>query len=145
MKNKRRLIVLIIITVVTAILIGLIIFGVVRKDMDSDTKQTDDALPDNIVEETVDTNITANTVPPISQDTSEKETVTEKADVELDIGKIERDTDPELIDTKIEYGTKEGKEDEQKNCCNNSLHRSCVGNCSGRRSYVHTKRRKNTR
>ena len=112
MKNKRRLIVLIIITVVTAILIGLIIFGVVRKDMDSDTKQTDDALPDNIVEETVDTNITANTVPPISQDTFEKETVTEKADVELDIGKIERDTDPELIDTKIEYGTKEGKEDE---------------------------------
>ena len=112
MKNKRRLIIPIIITVVTAILIGLIIFGVVRKNMVSNTKQTDDALPDNIVEETVDTDITANTVPPISQDTSEKETVTEKADVELDIGKIERDTDPELIDTKIEYGTKEGKEDE---------------------------------
>ena len=112
MKNKRRLIIPIIITVVTAILIGLIIFGVVRKDMDSDTKQPDDALPDKIVEEMVDTDITANTVPPISQDTSEKETVTEKADVELDIGKIERDTDPELIDTKIEYGTKEGKENE---------------------------------
>ena len=93
-------------------LIELVAKGNRQVDLVYDTKQTDDALPDKIVEETVDTDITANTVPPISQDTSEKETVTEKADVELDIGKIERDTDPELIDTKIEYGTKEGKEDE---------------------------------
>ena len=112
MKNKRRLIIPIIITVVTAILIGLIIFGVVRKNMVSNTKQTDDALHDKIVGETVNTDATADIVPPITQDTADRETVEEKADVELDIGKIERDTDPELIDTKIEYGTKEGKEDE---------------------------------
>ena len=112
MKNKRRLVIPIIIVAVTAIIIGLIIFCVVRKGTGTVEHQSSDALPDKIVEETVDTDITANTVPPISQDTSEKETVTEKADVELDIGKIERDTDPELIDTKIEYGTKEGKEDE---------------------------------
>ena len=112
MKNKRRLIIPIIITVVTAILIGLIIFGVVRKNTESETKQTDEALPDKIVGETVNTDTTADTIPPITQDTADKEIYVESAEVELDIGKIERDTDPELIDTKIEYGTKEGKEDE---------------------------------
>ena len=51
-------------------------------------------------------------IPPISENTYHKDREDDRADVELDIGKIERDTDPELIDTKIEYGTKEGKEDE---------------------------------
>ena len=51
-------------------------------------------------------------IPPISEDIYHKDREDDRAEVELDIGKIERDTDPELIDTKIEYGTKEGKEDE---------------------------------
>ena len=51
-------------------------------------------------------------IPPISENTYHKDREDDRADVELDIGKIERDTDPELIDTKIEYGTKEGQEDE---------------------------------
>ena len=112
MKNKRRLVISIIIVAVTAIIIGLIIFGVVRKGTGTVEQQSSDALPDKIVGETVNTDATADIVPPITQDTADRETVEEKADVELDIGKIERDTDPELIDTKIEYGTKEGKEDE---------------------------------
>ena len=112
MKNKRRLVIPIIIAVVTAIIIGLIIFGVARKGTGAVEQQSSDPLPDKIVGETVNTDETADIVPPITQDTSGRETIEEKADVELDIGKIERDTDPELIDTKIEYGTKEGKEDE---------------------------------
>ena len=112
MKNKRRLVIPIIIVAMTAIIIGLIIFGVARKGTGTDEQQSSDALPDKIVGETVNTDATADIVPPITQDTSGRETIEEKADVELDIGKIERDTDPELIDTKIEYGTKEGKEDE---------------------------------
>lgn len=112
MKNKRRLVIPTIIVAVTAIIIGLIIFGVVRKGTGANEQQSSDALPDKIVGETVNTDTTADIVPPITQDTSGRETIEEKADVELDIGKIERDTDPELIDTKIEYGTKEGKEDE---------------------------------
>ena len=51
-------------------------------------------------------------IPPISEDIYHKDREDDRAEVELDIGKIERDTDPELIDTKIEYGTKEGKENE---------------------------------
>lgn len=112
MKNKRRLVIPTIIVAVTAIIIGLIIFGVVRKGTGANEQQSSDDLPDKIVGETVNTDATADIVPPITQDTTDRETVEEKADVELDIGKIERDTDPELIDTKIEYGTKEGKEDE---------------------------------
>ena len=110
MKNKRRLVIPIIIVAVTAIIIGLIIFGVARKGTGTVEQQSSDALPDKIIGETVNTDATADIVPPITQDTSGRETIEEKADVELDIGKIERDTDPELIDTKIEYGTKEVKE-----------------------------------
>ena len=112
MKNKRRLVIPIIIAVVTTILIGLIIFGVVRKGTGANEQQTSDAAPDKIGGDAIATEAQADTVPPITQDTSDRETIEEKADVELDISKIERDTDPELIDTKIEYGTKEGKEDE---------------------------------
>ena len=51
-------------------------------------------------------------IPPISEDIYHKDREDDRAEVELDIGKIERDTDPDLIDTKIEYGSKEGKENE---------------------------------
>ena len=52
-------------------------------------------------------------IPPITEDT-ERDTDKHQADVELDIGSIERDTDPVILDTKIEYGTKEGKENEKE-------------------------------
>ena len=112
MKNKRRLVIPTIIVAVTAIIIGLIIFGVMRKGTETVEQQSSDALPDKIGSDAITTETNYDTVPPITQDTADRETVEEKADIELDIGKIERDTDPELIDTKIEYGTKEGKEDE---------------------------------
>lgn len=52
-------------------------------------------------------------ISPITEDT-ERDTDKHQADVELDIGSIERNTDPVILDTKIEYGTKEGKENEKE-------------------------------
>ena len=110
--KKKNLILIIIIAVINLSLVGLLIYGIVQKNINSDTKQPDGSnLPETIIpsESTPDTDETEEIVPPITpSDPTNKTEDSEKADVEFDIGDYKPvPKDPTVEDVEIEYGTKE--------------------------------------
>ncbi len=112
MKNKKHLVIPMIITAITAILVGLIAVGFWYNEVRNTDEQTSDIAPDKILGESK-TDVSEDTaVPPIPDSSAPKDTTAPKAEVELDIGKIERETDPVLKDSKIEYGKKETETNE---------------------------------
>ena len=99
MKKRIR-----IISFITAIilLILAITSAVILIPVREDTEETE---AERVI---ADTKNTVGSIPPISQDEN-AETREEKAEIELDIENIPRDTDPEIIKSEIEYGKKETK------------------------------------
>lgn len=68
-----------------------------------DREETEETEAERVI---ADTENTVGSIPPISQDENADIRV-EKAEIELDIGKIPRDTDPSVKNCEIEYGRKE--------------------------------------
>ena len=68
-----------------------------------DRKDTEETEAERVI---ADTENSVGSIPPISKDENADIRV-EKAEIELDIGKIPRDTDPSVKNCEIEYGRKE--------------------------------------
>ena len=68
-----------------------------------DRKDTEETEAERVI---ADTENTVGSIPPISQD-EDADIREEKAEIELDIENIPRDTDPSVKNCEIEYGRKE--------------------------------------
>ena len=97
MKKRTR-----IISLITAIILLLLAIAS-AVILIPDREETEETEAERVI---ADTENTFGSIPPISQDENADIRV-EKAEIELDIGKIPRDTDPSVKNCEIEYGRKE--------------------------------------
>ena len=110
--KKKNLVLIVIVAVINLSLVGLLIYGIVQKNNDSDAKQPNDSNPPETIipsDSKTDTDETEGIVPPITpSDPTDETDESEKADVEFDIGDYKPvSKDPTVEDVEIEYGTKE--------------------------------------
>ena len=111
-EKKKNLILIIIVAVINLSLVGLLIYGIVQRNIKSDTEQPNDSNPPETItpsDSNTGTDETEGIVPPITpSDPIDKTEESEKADVEFDIGDYKPvPKDPTVEDVEIEYGTKE--------------------------------------
>ena len=107
-KSKSQAVVTVILLVMTVILFCFIGFKIYEQNFKTN----------NTTEPIVSTSITDNTtasqatvdIPEIPERPNiGSSAVSEKADIEFDIGSVENDPGPEFIEAEVEYGTKEVK------------------------------------
>ena len=96
---KKRIRIISLITAVVLLLLAIASAVILIPDR----KDTEETEAERVI---ADTENTVGSIPPISKDEN-AETREEKAEIELDIGKIPRDTDPLVKNCEIEYGRKE--------------------------------------
>ena len=111
-EKKKNLILIIIVVVINLSLVGLLIYGIVQRNIKSDTEQPNDSNPPETITPSnsdTDADETEGIVPPITpSDPSDKTEESEKADIEFDIDDYKPvPKDPTVEDVEIEYGTKE--------------------------------------
>ena len=107
-KSKSQAVVTVVLLVMTVILFCFIGFEIYEQNFKTNTT----------IEPTISTSITDNTtasqatvdIPEIPERPNiGSSAVSEKADIEFDIGSVENNPGPEFIEAEVEYGTKEVK------------------------------------
>lgn len=120
-KRKVNIITGIMAVVVTLALIGLVVFGIVRKNTDEknnryleEQKQAQQQTePDNDAsksDETTESEDSSLNIPDINE-------IPDKPDKgngpDIDVSEMTRNPEPEVVDSEIEYGTKESESNEE--------------------------------
>lgn len=111
-EKKKKIIFIIAVAVINLLLVGLLIYGIVLRNTNSDIEQPNDSNPPEAIvpsDSTTEKEETEGIVPPITPtEPSDKPDQSEKADVEFNIGDYKPvPKDPVVEDAKVEYGTKE--------------------------------------
>ncbi len=113
-KNKNNVVVTVIIVAITLALVGLAVFGIVRKNMEDENKQ----FLEEQRQEQMNTNKDDDTsepsesdegeTTPVIPDIKDNPTTPETGDKpDIDVSEMTRNPEAEVVDSSVEYGTKE--------------------------------------
>lgn len=117
-KNKANIVCAVICAVITAALIGLAVFGIVKNNIEKEREKTlneyEQVQQDNNAHydetdntdtpEQTDKNEPSETIPGIKDDPTIPDV---QGQPNIDVGEMTRNPEAEVVDSKVEYGTKE--------------------------------------
>ena len=107
-KSKSQAVVTVVLLVMTVILFCFIGFKKYEQNFKTNNT-TEPIVSTSITDNTTASQVTVD-IPEIPERPNiGSSTVSEKADIEFDIGSVENDPGPEFIEAEVEYGTKEVK------------------------------------
>ena len=107
-KSKSQAVVTVVLLVMTVILFCFIGFKIYEQNFKTNNT-TEPIISTSITDNTTASQATVD-IPEIPERPNiSSSAVSEKADIEFDIGSVENDPGPEFIEAEVEYGTKEVK------------------------------------